>query len=201
MGKTKIKTVETDLSKLEDKTIDDKKKPSPTVNRQSSKKTRGQKYQQARELVDPGKAYPLKEAVELAQKVSYSKFTGTLEIHLNTNAKNLRGLVTLPFMAGKKMTVLGPKGLMPNPKNGTITENLTKAVADLKGGKTEYKSEPNGQVVHLAVGKTNQPAEEITANIKALYNVIGRSKVKKITLAPSMGPGVKIDLSSIWEKT
>lgn len=264
MGKTKIKIIEETASEAEvkieapvikesEKTAKQDKK-SKVSQKKGTAKTRGKKYQQARELVDSSKKYPLKEAVELAQKVSYSKFLGTLEIHLNTNAKNLRGLVTLPFMAGKKMTVLafgqgvaeagadlvgtdetieeiaknlpagrqgkinfdvlvttpvwmpklakvakilGPKGLMPNPKNGTITDNLAKTITELRGGKTEYKSEPNGPVIHLPIGKVNQQTEEIAANIRALYNAIGRTKIKKIVLSPTMGLGVKVDLSSI----
>ncbi|MCL5409527.1 MAG: 50S ribosomal protein L1, partial [Patescibacteria group bacterium] len=76
-------------------------------------------------------------------------------------------------------------------------ENLSKIVTDLKQGKIEYKTESNGQVIHLRIGKTNQAAEEISANIKALYNTIGKSKIKKITLSPTMGPGVKVELNSI----
>lgn len=210
-------------------------------------KYRSKKHKEAAAQVEPAQKYPLKEAVELAQKASYSKFKGTIEAHLNTSAKNLRGLVTLPHMAGKQLTVLafgkgaeeagadvvgteetiaeiekgkisfdvlvttpewmpklariarvlGPKGLMPNPKSGTITDNLAKTVAELKAGKTEYRTEPNGQVVHLPIGKVDQPTEEIAANIKVLYNIIGKSRIKKITLSPTMGPGVKVDLGTI----
>lgn len=93
--------------------------------------------------------------------------------------------------------VLGPRGLMPNPKSGTITENLLKTITELQAGKTEYKTEANGQVVHLGIGKVSQPKEEIAANIKALVNGIGKSKISKITLSPTMGPGIKVDLGTI----
>ncbi|MBI2011657.1 50S ribosomal protein L1 [Candidatus Daviesbacteria bacterium] len=224
--------------------------------KQGKAKPRSKKYQEALKQVDPNNKYDLNEAVTLAQKVSYSKFPATLELHINTNVKNLRGFLTLPFASGKKLRilafgphslkasegqallsdgvtlgddqileeiikgkvqdvdvvvttpewmlklakaakVLGPKGLMPNPKNGTVTDNLAKTVAELQGGKTEYKTEANGSVIHLAVGKVSQPIEEITANIKSLYQIIGKTKIKKITLAPTMGPGVKLDLSSL----
>lgn len=213
----------------------------------SQPKARGKKYQEMAQKVNPNQRYSLNEAIKLAKETSYSKFSGAIEAHININAKNIRGLVSLPYAAGKKLTILafgknadqsgadivgteetiseidrgkinfdvvvttpewmpklakvarilGPRGLMPNPKSGTITNNLAKAVADLQSGKVEYKTEANGQVIHLVTGKADQPAEEIAANIKALYNVIGRSKIKKITIASSMGPGVKVDLSSI----
>ncbi len=86
---------------------------------------------------------------------------------------------------------------MPNPKNGTITADLKKAVADLQGGKIEYKTEKGGQVVHLAVGKVTQPTEEISQNIKILLTTIGKSRIKGVALSPSMGPSVKLSLSSI----
>ncbi len=264
MGKTKTKIIDDSVveepKKVEEQPIEteapakkeakaDKEKVSKRAKKKAAAtpKTHGKNYMSAREKVERVKRYSLNEAVKLAQEVSYSKFKGTVEAHLNTSAKNVRGLVTLPFAAGKKLTVLafgegadksgadivgndeviteieknkinfdvlvttpawmpklsklarvlGPKGLMPNPKNGTITDNLAKAVADLQAGKTEYKTEPNGQVIHLGVGKVDQNPEEICANIKALYNTIGRSKVKKLTLSPSMGPGVKVDLASI----
>ncbi len=210
-------------------------------------KPRGKKYLEKAEAVDRNKNYKLVEAIELAQTSSYTEFKGSVEIHINTAAKNLRGLATLPFGSGKKLTilafgdgadksgadlvgteetieeilkgkinfdvivttpawmpklakasrVLGPRGLMPNPKNGTITDNLEKAVTELQTGKVEYKTEPNGMVIHMAVGKVDQEVSEIQANIKSLYNTLGRSRIKKITLAPTMGPGVKVDLSSI----
>lgn len=278
MGKTKIKTIgeeELKEKKLDvrsekidiDKEIRNLKlgnsqtsnfqhhTPASNIQHPTSKKQRSKKYQKQAAKVDPQQRYPLLEAVKLAQEVSYSKFPGTLEAHINTNTKNLRGLVSLPHFAGRKLTILafpsslrssgqvgsdlgddiilgndetikdieagkitfdvlvttpewmpklakaakilGPKGLMPNPKNGTITENLTKVVAELQTGKVEYKTEKDGQVVHLPVGRVDQPAEEIAANIKALYNTLGRSKIQKITLAPIMGPGVKVELGSI----
>lgn len=210
-------------------------------------KVRSKKYQARLKLVDRGKLYPLTEAVELIKKTSYTKFNGSIEAHINTISKNLRGLISLPYLSGKKLTILafgkgaeeaggdlvgdektleeikagkikfdvlvttpewmpklaqvakilGPKGLMPNPKNNTVTDNLKKTIQELKGGKIEYKTEPNGQIIHLLVGKVDQPSDEIQANLKSLLNTMGKSKVEKITLAPTMGPGVKVDLTSI----
>lgn len=113
----------------------------------------------------------------------------------------------MPKLA-KVARILGPRGLMPNPKNGTIAdsaEGLKKTVAGFQAGKTEYehsskilyKTEPKAPVIHLAVGKLDQPNEELAANIKTLIQTIGKTKVKKITLSPTMGPGIKLDLSSL----
>src|SRR3989344_7409818 len=169
----------------------------------------------------------------MVKKLSYSKFNGTLEAHINTIQTGIRGLVSLPFVSGKKLRILefegddsiieeiskgkinfdlvittpewmpklakvaknlGPRGLMPNPKSGTITTDLKKAVESFQAGKTEYKTEPKAKVMHLALGKLDQSTEELSANIKALLQVLGKTRVKKITLSPTMGPGVKVDL-------
>lgn len=217
------------------------------TKKQTDKQKHSQKYQESLAKVDRSKNYPINEAVDLAKSVSYAKFGGSLEIHINTTVKGVRGLITLPFASGKKLKilafgkaaeesgadlignddslkeiekgkvnfdvlvttpewmpkiarlarVLGPKGLMPNPKNGTVTDNLKKAVTEIQGGKTEYKSENKANVIHLAIGSLNQPSEELSANAKTLLAVVGRSKVKKATLAPTMGPGIKVDISSI----
>ncbi len=109
-------------------------------------------------------------------------------------------LVTTPSMMpklAKVARILGPRGLMPNPKNGTITQDLKKAVEGFQAGKTEYRTEPKAPVIHLALGKLDQPTEELTANIKSLLQTLGKSRVKKVTLSPTMGPSVKLDLSSL----
>ena len=102
----------------------------------------------------------------------------------------------MPKLAGAAK-VLGPKGMMPNPKNGTISTDLKKAVTEIKSGKVEYKTERNGQVIHLSVGKVSQATEEITQNVKLLLGTIGKTKIKQAVLTPTMGPSVKIDISSI----
>ncbi len=101
----------------------------------------------------------------------------------------------------KVARILGPRGLMPNPKNNTITDpsadGLKKAVAGFQAGKTEYKTEAKAPIIHIVLGKLNQPTEELAANIKILIQTVGKTRVKKITLSPTMGPGVKLDLSSL----
>lgn len=100
----------------------------------------------------------------------------------------------------KVARILGPRGLMPNPKNGTITSGeagLKKAVEGFQAGKTEYKTEPKAPVIHLGLGKLDQPTEELSANVKTLVQTLGKTKVKQVKLAPTMGPSVKVDLGSI----
>jgi len=92
---------------------------------------------------------------------------------------------------------LGPRGLMPNPKSGTITTDLKKSVESFQSGKTEYKTESKVPVMHLGLGKLSQPTEELSANIKMLIQTIGKTKVKKVTLSPTMGPSVRVDVTSI----
>jgi large subunit ribosomal protein L1 len=90
--------------------------------------------------------------------------------------------------------VLGPKGLMPNPKNGTLTDKPEAAVQKLSVAKTMIKTEKSAPVVHLVVGKVSQPADEIEANIAELIKVIKPQKIKKLALCPTMGPSVKVEV-------
>jgi len=102
----------------------------------------------------------------------------------------------MPKLA-KVAKVLGPKGLMPNPKNGTITDDLKKAVEGFQSGKTEYKTESKAPVIHLGLGKLDQPTEELSANIKILLQTIGKTRVTKVSLSPTMGPSIRVDLATI----
>ncbi|MDP3733101.1 MAG: 50S ribosomal protein L1, partial [Candidatus Daviesbacteria bacterium] len=93
--------------------------------------------------------------------------------------------------------ILGPKGLMPNPKNGTITDDLKKAEESFQTGKTEYKTEAKAPVIHLGLGKLDQPTEDLVANVKILLQTVGKTRIKKVALSSTMGPSVKVDLASI----
>ena len=119
---------------------------------------------------------------------------------INQGKVNFDLLVTTPDWMpklAKIARILGPRGLMPNPKSGTITQDLKKAVEGFQSGKTEYKTEAKAPVIHLALGKLTQPTEELSANIKTLLQTLGKTRVKKVSLSPTMGPSVKLDLSSI----
>lgn len=88
--------------------------------------------------------------------------------------------------------ILGPKGLMPNPKSGTLTDKPEEAVKKLSVAKTSVKTEKKAPIIHIIVGKTSQPVEEIAANITELIKVIQHSKIKKFAICATMGPSVKI---------
>ena len=101
---------------------------------------------------------------------------------------------------GKLGKVLGPKGLMPNPKTGTVTIDTAKAVKEVKGGRVEYRTDSYGNV-HVIVGKVSFTEEQLLENINAFVSLILKSKpsvvkgeyVKNISIASTMGPGIKID--------
>ena len=106
-------------------------------------------------------------------------------------------------LLGKLGKVLGPKGLMPNPKTGTVTTDVKKAVSDVKKGRVEYKTDSYGNV-HALVGKSSFTEEALMENIKAFVAVILKSKpsvvkgvyVKNVALSTTMGPGIKLDINS-----
>ncbi len=90
--------------------------------------------------------------------------------------------------------LLGPKGLMPNPKNGTLTDKPEEAVKKLSVAKTVIKTEKKAPVVHIVIGKVSQPEAELEANVAELVKVIKPIKIKKLALCATMGPSVKIEI-------
>lgn len=102
--------------------------------------------------------------------------------------------------------VLGPKGLMPNPKAGTVTFDVSRTVAELKAGRIEFKLDPAG-IVHAAIGKASFPPEKIAANAKVLVHALLAARpaaakgqyLQSVTLSSTMGPGIKLDLSQKFE--
>lgn len=105
---------------------------------------------------------------------------------------------------GKLGKILGPKGLMPNPKVGTVTMNIADAVKALKAGQLEYRTEKNG-IVHAGVGKVSFDAKKLEENLRAFTSAILKAKptgvkgtyLKKVTISTTMGPGLKIDLADL----
>ena len=101
---------------------------------------------------------------------------------------------------GKK---LGPRGLMPNPKSGTVTFDIERAVSEIKSGRIEFKVDRAG-IVHVPVGRASFSPEQLQANVASLVDAVNRAKpsgakgtyMRSLTLAPTMGPGVKIDIPS-----
>ena len=109
---------------------------------------------------------------------------------------------------GKIGKLLGPRGLMPNPKVGTVTMDVTKAVKESKAGKVEYKVEKAG-IIHAGIGKVSMEADKLVENFKALFENIMRQKpstskgiyVKNIVVSSTMGPGVKVDIADAQAMT
>lgn len=115
-------------------------------------------------------------------------------------------LIATPDMMpvlGKLGKVLGPKGLMPNPKTGTVTMDITKAVTEVKQGRIEYRTDSYGNV-HAIIGKVSFAEKQLLENLEAFVSLILKTKpatvkgtyVKNISIATTMGPGVKIDINS-----
>ena len=105
-------------------------------------------------------------------------------------------------VVGRLGKVLGPKGLMPNPKAGTVTMDVTKAINDIKAGKIEYRLD-KANIIHCPIGKASFSEEQLQQNFDALMDAIVKAKpstlkgqyLKSISLAPTMGPGVKVSVA------
>ncbi len=202
-------------------------------------KTRSKKYQETKKLIDKNKKYLISDAIELAKKTSYTKFEGSLEVHIRLKAKKsgkglkaeiIRGLIELPYPTGKKIKVgvidevlaekilkdkttdfevllakpemmpkiarlakiLGPRGLMPNPKSGTVTTDPQQTMKKILAGRCEFKSDKNG-IIHFTLGKVLQDNKQLQENFNTLVSKIGKDKLQTVTLCATMGPGVKVD--------
>lgn len=150
MGKTKIKTMDPLVEKLKEElgikeeVPQEEKLPQVSKAKKPGKtKPRSKKYQEKVADLNRSKTYPIAEAVEMVKKLSYSKFPGTLEAHVNT-------------------------------------------------------IESKAPDIHRGLGKLNQPSEELVANVKTLLQTVGKTKIRKVSLSPTMGPSVKLDLASIF---
>jgi large subunit ribosomal protein L1 len=93
--------------------------------------------------------------------------------------------------------ILGPKGLMPNPKTGTVSDDPEKRAKELSGGKVNFKTEPDHPIIHIRIAKVSAPEAEIAENVKAMAQAVGLNKISRATLTSTMGPGVKLELSSL----
>lgn len=223
------------------------------------------RIQKIREKVEPGKTYPVDEAVQLLNELSMVKFTESIDVAVNLGVdprksdQNVRGASVLPHGTGKTVrvavfaqgdkaeearqagadvvglddlaeqvqqgdinfdvvvaapdamrvvgklgTILGPRGLMPNPKVGTVTNDIAEAVKNAKGGQVRYRTDKGG-VIHCTVGQVGFDANAIKENLETLINDLKKAKpstakgqyLKKITLSSTMGPGLFVDQSSL----
>lgn len=222
---------------------------------------RGKKYRAARELINPEQKYSVEEAVALAKKGSYSKFTGMMNIAVKTfadpkyNDQQIRAVTSLPHGVGKSVKIaafvsddkitaaqaagadiagntqllsdiekgkidfdillttpdmikdlakvakaLGPKGLMPSPKAGTVTQDMESTIAEVKKGRIEFRMDKTGNI-HSPVGKLSFSDEQLVDNVKAFLSALEENKpagikgklIKKVVLSPTMGPGAQVE--------
>jgi large subunit ribosomal protein L1 len=133
-------------------------------------------------------------AEDLAEKVQ----AGQIEFDRCIATPDMMGVV------GKLGKVLGPRGLMPNPKLGTVTNDVTEAVKASKGGQVEFRAEKAG-LIHAGIGKASFSKEALIDNVKAFVGAVSRAKpsgakgtyIKKVSLSSTMGPGLKLEVSSL----
>ena len=143
----------------------------------------------AQEAIDAGADYV--GAEELIPRIQNE---GWFDYDVVVATPNMMGVV------GRLGRVLGPKGLMPNPKAGTVTMDIAKAIADIKAGKIEYRLDKTN-IIHVPVGKASFTEEQLADNFQTLIDAINKAKpaavkgqyLKSITLTSTMGPGVKIN--------
>ena len=219
------------------------------------------RYNESLKLIEKGKKYEAKEALEIIEKMPKAKFDETVELHvkLGVDSKHadqqVRGTVVLPNGTGKTLKVLvfakgpkadeatkagadyvgaeelipkiqnenwfdydvvvatpdmmgvvgrlgkvlGPKGLMPNPKSGTVTMDVTKAIAEIKSGKVEYRLDKTN-IIHLSFGKVSFGAKKLQENYQTVMDAIIKARpaaakgqyIKSISVTTTMGPGISI---------
>lgn len=136
-------------------------------------------------------------AEELVQKIQKENW---FDFDVVVATPDMMGVV------GRLGRVLGPKGLMPNPKSGTVTFDVTKAVQEIKAGKVEYRLDKNN-IIHVAIGKVSFGGEKLTENFSVLMNAIIKAQpsaakgqyLRSVTVASTMGPGIKINPARVTE--
>jgi len=150
------------------------------------------KGEKEKEALDAGADFV--GAEDLVDKIT----KGWLDFDKSVATPDIMGTV------GKLGKILGPRGLMPNPKLGTVTFDVAKTVKEIKAGKVEYKTEKAG-IVHVPVGKVSFDVEKLIDNAKTIINSIIKAKpatskgryLKKISVSSTMGPGIAIDIASL----
>ena len=245
-----------------------KEESKPKIHQKPAKSVlerKGKKFRKLAELIEPGKSYSLKDAVDLATKSSPVKFDATVELHARLGVdprqadQNLRDTIVLPAGTGKTVRVavfadlggvtaakkagadiaagdeflqildtgvidfdilvstpafmsklgkyarlLGPKGLMPNPKSGTVTNDVAKAVTESKAGRLEYRVDSTG-IIHVGVGKVSFGSEKLLQNVQAVMTSIKNNKpsslkstyIVSVFITTSMGPSIPVDLTEL----
>ena len=224
------KKIEKVKDSVEEKAEEETEKETSKSKKVVKKAGRSRKYKAALIKIDRNKAYPLTEAVSIAQATNYAKFEGKIELHLTVREAGISGEISFPHSAGKSQRiavatdellekikagqidfdvlvaepsmmiklaplakVLGPKGLMPDPKKGTISAEPEKLAKEM-AGKSRFTTEKKIPLIHLVVGSVKQPAKEIVANAEAVFKAVGESNILRATLKATMGPGVKVEI-------
>lgn len=153
------------------------------------------KGEKEKEAIDAGADYVGSE--DLVEKIS----KGWLDFDKTVATPDIMGLV------GKLGKILGPRGLMPNPKLGTVTFDIAKAVKEIKAGKVEYRAEKAG-IVHVPIGKVSFDSKKLRENVKAIIESIVKAKpatskgkyLKKLSISSTMGPGISVDITSLGKE-
>ncbi len=224
------------------------------------------RYQKALSLVDPGRTYNLKEAIELLGKLPKAKFNETVDLSFRLGVdprqsdQMVRGTVPLPHGSGKTVRVLvfakpgaaadaareagaeyvgfedmikkctdgwtdfdiaiatpeamvevrklgkvlGPRGLMPNPKTGTVTDDTARAVREFKAGRVEFKVDKTGNL-HVPVGKLGFQPEQLEENARAVFDAVSKARpasakgifIRSCVLSSTMSPGLRLDTREV----
>ena len=144
-----------------------------------------------------------------AARAAGAEFVGAddLAAEIDKGMMNFDVAIATPDMmplVGRLGRVLGPRGLMPNPKTGTVTQDVARAVSEFKGGKVEYRTDRYGNV-HVPLGKVSFEPDALEANFRAVLDELQRAKpasakgryLRKITVSSTMGPGVKVDTNRL----
>jgi large subunit ribosomal protein L1 len=150
------------------------------------------KGEKEKEALDAGAEFV--GAEDLVDKIS----KGWLDFDKSVATPDVMGLV------GKLGKILGPRGLMPNPKLGTVTFDIARTVKEIKAGKVEYKAEKAG-IIHVPIGKISFDADKLLENARSVVNSIIKAKpatskgkyLKKVSISSTMGPGIAVDLASL----
>jgi large subunit ribosomal protein L1 len=194
-------------------------------------KIRGKKYQEVKRKFSNTNTYKLEEAIKLVKEISYSKFDGTMELHLTVKKQGLNVQVALPHSTGKQKKIevatektledlkngkinfdillatpemmpklatfarmLGPKGLMPNPKNGTVIKN-EKEAEKFNANNITIKTEREQPLIHTSFGKVSQKNEELVTNAESIISALGGSKqITKAFMKSTMSPSIKLNI-------
>jgi large subunit ribosomal protein L1 len=253
-AEAKAEKTERQEHRAEEKAEEADKPKQPVVPTRSRLERRSKGYRKSAELVEKGKVYSLKEALELATKTSSVKFDASVELHVNLGVdprqadQNIRTSLVLPQGTGRTVRVavfsddtvdgadlsgveaitkdlekgtinfdilvatpanmaklgkyarlLGPRGLMPNPKSGTVTNDVAKAVSEAKAGRVEYRVDSTG-IVHLSVGKVSFGGTKLLENAQAVMASIRAAKpasvkgnyLKAVHITTTMGPSITV---------